>query len=61
MPVRSSVMCRRSLLSILSPHRSTGRKDKTLNFLLGQVMRKSKGKASPELVMQLFNQKLRGE
>ncbi|MGI6455855.1 MAG: Asp-tRNA(Asn)/Glu-tRNA(Gln) amidotransferase subunit GatB [bacterium] len=36
-------------------------KDKTLNFLLGQVMRKSKGKASPELVMQLFNQKLRGE
>ena len=35
-------------------------KDKALNFLLGQVMRKSRGKANPTLVEELINKKLRG-
>ncbi len=35
-------------------------KDKTLNFLLGQVMRKSRGKASADTVRELIFQKLRG-
>ncbi|RJP20460.1 MAG: Asp-tRNA(Asn)/Glu-tRNA(Gln) amidotransferase subunit GatB [Candidatus Omnitrophota bacterium] len=35
-------------------------KDKAMNFLLGQVMRKSRGKADPQLVQELLRQKLRG-
>ncbi len=35
-------------------------KDKALNFLLGQVMRKSRGKANPQQVQELINTKLRG-
>lgn len=34
-------------------------KDKALNFLLGQVMRKSKGQAAPEQVREIFDKKLR--
>lgn len=35
-------------------------KDQVLNFLLGQVMRKSKGKADPNEVKAMITQKLRG-
>ncbi|MEW6236202.1 MAG: Asp-tRNA(Asn)/Glu-tRNA(Gln) amidotransferase subunit GatB [Candidatus Omnitrophota bacterium] len=35
-------------------------KDQTLNFLLGMAMRKSKGKANPELVKELIAKKVRG-
>ncbi len=35
-------------------------KDKTMNFLLGQVMRKSRGKANPQTAKELITQKLRG-
>lgn len=34
-------------------------KDKALNFLLGQVMRKSKGQAEPGQVREIFDKKLR--
>lgn len=34
-------------------------KDKAIGFLVGQVMRASKGKANPQLVNQLFREKLR--
>lgn len=35
-------------------------KDQTLNFLVGQVMKKSRGKATPQMVQDLFIKKLRG-
>ncbi|MDX9753262.1 MAG: Asp-tRNA(Asn)/Glu-tRNA(Gln) amidotransferase subunit GatB [bacterium] len=35
-------------------------KDQALNFLLGQVMRKSRGQATPETVRDMLIQKLRG-
>ncbi len=35
-------------------------KDQTLNFLLGMVMKKSKGKANPGTVRELITKKLRG-
>ncbi len=35
-------------------------KDQTLNFLVGQVMRKSRGKAKPDMVQELLTKKLRG-
>jgi Asp-tRNA(Asn)/Glu-tRNA(Gln) amidotransferase B subunit len=31
-----------------------------MNFLLGQVMRKSKGQANPQSVRDIITQKLRG-
>lgn len=36
-----------------------GGKDKSLMFLVGQVMRKTKGKANPQLVNEIFTKKLR--
>ncbi|MBN2328341.1 MAG: Asp-tRNA(Asn)/Glu-tRNA(Gln) amidotransferase subunit GatB [Candidatus Omnitrophica bacterium] len=36
-------------------------KDNTLNFLVGQVMRKSRGKAQPDTVQELLRKKIRGE
>lgn len=36
-------------------------KDNTLNFLVGQVMRKSRGKAQPGMVQELLRKKIRGE
>ena len=39
--------------------RSPG-KDKVIGFLVGQVMKKSQGKANPGLVNKLFQEKLRG-
>lgn len=36
-------------------------KDNTLNFLVGQVMRKSRGKAKPDTVQDLIRKKVRGE
>ncbi|MBI1390726.1 MAG: Asp-tRNA(Asn)/Glu-tRNA(Gln) amidotransferase subunit GatB [bacterium] len=36
-----------------------GGKDKALNFLLGQVMRKSRGQADPGAVQEILNRKLR--
>ncbi len=35
-------------------------KDQTLNFLLGMVMKKSKGKANPNMVKDLLTKKIRG-
>ena len=35
-------------------------KDKVIGFLVGQVMKKSQGKANPGLVNKLFQEKLRG-
>lgn len=35
-------------------------KDQTINFLLGQVMKKSRGKADPSQVKEIIAQKLRG-
>ncbi len=35
-------------------------KDNTLNFLVGQVMRKSRGKAKPDTVQELIRKKVRG-
>ena len=37
-----------------------GGKDQTLNFLLGQVMRKSRGKANPDQVKAVITKKIRG-
>lgn len=36
-------------------------KDSTLNFLVGRVMRQCKGKATPQMVQDIFKKKLRGE
>lgn len=36
-------------------------KDNTLNFLVGQVMRKSRGKAKPDTVQEIIRKKVRGE
>lgn len=33
-------------------------KDKAIGFLVGQIMKKSKGKANPGMVQQLLKQKL---
>ena len=36
-------------------------KDAVLGFLMGQVMRATRGKANPQLVADMFRKKLRGE
>ena len=36
-------------------------KDKALGFLVGETMKRTKGKANPQIVNKLLKEKIRGE